>query len=116
MHIVFWLLLIFTALAEENTKSSSFYQNQLRNGVRFYKDGDRESAIHEFLSLSYAKKAPSEIRQEARIYMAEILFVQEDKEGARGYFNAVLDENPNYNIDRFIHPPNVCGYFDFVKS
>jgi hypothetical protein len=44
------------------------------------------------------------------------MYVQGDKESAQRLFEQVLKSNSSYRIDRFRHPPDVCAFFDFVKS
>ena len=53
---------------------------------------------------------------QANVYIGEIMYMQGDKESAQRLFEQVLKINPNYRIDRFRHPPDVCTFFDFVKS
>ena len=92
------------------------YLNQLNEGVGLYQSGKRADAMQRFLSLSMLPEVPNDIRQESIVYIAEILYIQGDKESAKRFFEELLMDDPNYQIDRFRHPPDVCGYFDFVKS
>ena len=92
------------------------YLNQLNEGVGLYQSGKRADAMQRFLSLSMLPEVPNDIRQESIVYIAEILYIQGDKESAKRFFEQLLMDDPNYQIDRFRHPPDVCGYFDFVKS
>jgi len=89
---------------------------ELNKAVSAYQSGDRATAMQIFLSLSLQPDVSLGIRQEAQVYIAEILYVQGDKEGAQRFFERLIKEDPSYRIDRFRHPPDVCGYFDFVKS
>ena len=66
--------------------------------------------------ISESKLTSPEFRIQSRVYIAEILYIQGDREGAKQWFEKILRERPHYRIDRFRHPPEVCGYFDFVKS
>ena len=92
------------------------YVHQLNEGVGLYQAGERADAMQRFLSLSMLPEVPKDIRQESIVYIAEILYIQGDKDSAKRFFEQLLLEEPNYQIDRFRHPPDVCGYFDFVKS
>jgi hypothetical protein len=56
------------------------------------------------------------VRQDARVYLGELLYIQGDTEGAKKLFEQVLTEDPDYQIDRFRHPPDVCGHFEYVRT
>ena len=84
---------------------------------RNYQLGKRELARTELAELvTDASVDDLAIRQQARIYLGELLFVQDDEEGARRFFEQVLQEDPNYTIDPFRHPPEVVGFFTYVRS
>ena len=63
-----------------------------------------------FSIVIYASRSPKDIRQESIVYIAELLYIQGDKDSAKRFFEQLLMEEPNYHIDRFRHPPDVCGY------
>ncbi len=56
------------------------------------------------------------LRQEARFYLGEVLYLQQNEEEARRVFEAVLTLDPGYPIDPFAHPPDVCGFFETVRA
>ena len=58
----------------------------------------------------------NEIRQEARVYLGEVLYRRDDQEAARRIFERVLTEDPGYRIDPFRHPPDVCGFFETIRA
>lgn len=89
---------------------------ELNEAVQFYQVGDRPQALQTLLSITTDPLYPQSIQQEARIYIAEILLVEGNVEGARSYFHDVLEINPNYNIDRFRHPPEICMEFDYTNA
>ncbi len=62
---------------------------------------------------SYTK--PS-LRQQARVYLAEVLYRQQDQEAARRVFERVLTLDPSFRIDPFRHPPDVCGFFETIRA
>ena len=110
-------LLLHALLAQSYAQESTLdYEALLDEAVRFYHTGDRASAMQKFLSLSYNLDAPEPLRHEASVYIGEIVFVQGDKDSARRIFEDLLRDNPNYRIDQFRHPPEVCIFFDFVKG
>ncbi|MBC8454615.1 MAG: tetratricopeptide repeat protein [Deltaproteobacteria bacterium] len=92
-----------------------------------------EDRLNEALSLYQRGKAPTAqaaltqfindpsmvdegLRQRARVYLGEVLYQQQNEEEARRVFEAVLMLDPNYAIDPFAHPPDVCGFFETVRS
>lgn len=89
---------------------------ELNEAVQFYQVGDRPQALQTLLSITTDPIYPQSIQQEARIYIAEILLVEGNIEGSRNYFHEVLEINPDYNIDRFRHPPEVCMEFDYTNA
>ena len=89
---------------------------ELNEAVQFYQMGDRTQALQTLLSITTDPMYPQSIQQEARIYIAEILLVEGNVEGARSYFHEVLEINGDYSIDRFRHPPEVCMEFDYTNA
>lgn len=57
-----------------------------------------------------------DLRQQARVYLGEVLYRSEDVEAARRVFERVLTQDPSYRIDPFRHPPDVCGFFETVRA
>ena len=56
------------------------------------------------------------LRQEARVYLGEVLYLKQDQEAARRVFERVLTIDPTYRIDPFRHPPDVCGFFETIRA
>lgn len=94
----------------------SVHQLSLNEAIRYYHSGDRPSAMQKLLSLTYNNEAPEALKIQANVYIGEIMYIQGDKESAQRRFEQVLQIDPGYRIDRFRHPPEVCSFFDFVKS
>ena len=115
MTFLIWLLFWLPCYAQPDNLTVKYDQN-LKKGVRFYQKNDYSSAMEVFLSLRYAEEAPVEFRQEARLYIGEILYIQGDRQGAQDLFRELFEEDPTYKCDRFIHPLYVCDYFDFYKK
>ncbi len=88
----------------------------LNEAVQQYQMGDRPTALQLLLAITEDPNYPQSIQLEARIYIAEILLMEGNTQDAQRYFQEVLTINPNYNIDRFRHPPEVCTEFDFVLA
>jgi len=91
-------------------------QSRLEAAVVAYQISNYQAAISILSDLAVNEDTPTEVRQEARIYLGEIRFVQDDEIGAQRFFEQVLSEDPNYRIDRFKHPPDVCSHFDYVRA
>jgi len=89
---------------------------RLDQAVRYYQLGERDEARRILAALVVAPTLSADLRQDARVYLAEILLVDGDKEGARGFLKQVLREDPAYTIDLFRHTPEVAGEFDYVKA
>lgn len=102
--------------AQAETLSMQEALVELNEAVQFYQVGDRTQALQTLLSITTDSVYPQSIQQEARIYIAEILLVEGNVEGARSYFHEVLEINGNYSIDRFRHPPEVCMEFDYTNA
>ena len=107
---------VFVLDAHAETMSMQEALVELNEAVQFYQVGDRPQALQTLLSITTDPAYPQSIQQEARIYIAEILLVEGNIEGARSYFHEVLEINPSYNIDRFRHPPEVCLEFDYTNA
>jgi len=88
----------------------------LAEAVANYQTNLHGLAMQQFAALTVDTNAPPELRQEARIFLGEILYVQGDPDGAQRLFEQVLLENIEYQIDRFTHPPDVCGHFEYVRA
>ena len=108
--------LVSTSDVHAETLSMQEALVELNEAVHFYQVGDRPQALQTLLSITTDPIYPQSIQQEARIYIAEILLVEGNIEGARSYFHEVLELDADYNIDRFRHPPEVCMEFDYTNA
>lgn len=91
-------------------------QAEFEEAVRRYQFGEGDAAQGMFAALALDDEAPASVRQEARLYLGELLYVAGDKEEARRFFEQVLRQDPEYAIDAFIHPPEVVGFFNYVRA
>lgn len=119
--LIFSQILFFWALFFPNQAIASPLSTQeaittLNQAVQFYQMSDRTEAMQRFLSISMNESYPESVRQEARIYMAEILLIEGNADGARTFIEEILRANPAYDIDRFRHPPEICSFFDEIKE
>jgi hypothetical protein len=96
------------------TKQSA--RDRLDEAVRRYQFGERDAAQGLLAALVIAADVPGDVRQEARVYLGELLFIADDKESASRFFEQVLAAEPDYVIDPFLHPPDVVGFFNYVRA
>lgn len=89
---------------------------QLREAVQRYQLGEFEAALASLADLVVAPDISEPLRREARVYMAELLLTQGDREGAELFFRKVLSEDRTVELDPFRHPPDVIGFFQYVKA
>lgn len=119
--MILFILLSNPTFAEEQAseemrvKDLSFSE-RFSLGTQLYHSGDINSALKVFIELANEASIPLSLKQEARVYIAELHYVSGSKEKAQGFFEQIVASDPEYQIDRFKHPPDVCGLFDFVKT
>lgn len=82
-----------------------------------YQQGQGTTAQHELAKLVNDPSVTDEqLRQRARVYLGEVLYLHQNEEEARRVFEVVLTLDPGYTIDPFAHPPDVCGFFETVRA
>jgi len=90
---------------------------RLDEAVRLYQTGDPTQAQSRLANLVNDTSYDNEtLRQRARVFLGEVLYLQQSEEDARRVFEAVLTLEPNYVIDPFQHPPDVCGFFETIRT
>jgi class 3 adenylate cyclase len=88
-------------------------KQRLDEAVRAYQVGQREEARRLLVDLVLAPPpGDPTLLLEARIYLGELLYTEGDEEGARRFFEQVLQIDPLYIIDPFRHPPDITSFFD----
>ncbi|MFM2246746.1 MAG: hypothetical protein RL071_2820, partial [Pseudomonadota bacterium] len=92
-------------------------EDRLLDAVTDYQRGERERAQAKLVALVVDEGTlPVLVRQEARVYLGELLFAQDQKQEAQVFFEQVLASDPAYRLDPFVHPPDVCAFFDYVRA
>jgi hypothetical protein len=91
-------------------------RDRLDQAVRRYQFGESEIAIGLLSALVVEEALPDDVRRDARIYLGELLYIGGDKDAARRFFEQVLAKDPDHVIDPFRHPPEVCGFFNYVRA
>jgi hypothetical protein len=92
-------------------------ETRLEDAVRLYQTGDPQQAQALLAGLINDSSFENEIlRQRARVFLGEVLYLQQSEEEARRIFEAILTLEPNYVLDPFEHPPDVCGFFETIRT
>ena len=92
-------------------------QERLDEAVRLYQTGAHDDAKRILTGLVNDPGLDNEsLRQRARVYLGEVLYLKGDKEEARRLFEAVLLQDYGYVVDPFAHPPDVRGFFETIRA
>ena len=89
---------------------------RLDAAVRQYQFGETDAARGQFAALVIDDSTPVEVRQEARVYLGEILYIAGERDEARRFFEQALEQDPEYAVDAFRHPPEVVDHFNYVRA
>lgn len=93
------------------------HRARLNAAVSAYQRGEGDSAKLELARLvNDPTLSDEQLRQQARVYLGEVLYLHQNEEEARRVFEAVLTLDPSFTIDPFAHPPDVCGFFETVRA
>jgi len=85
--------------------------------IRAYLEGNHDRAVAELMAVNAEPKLTDPVvRQRARLFLAEVLFVRGAREAAWDAFRTLLDETPDLQLDPFEHPPDVVAFFETVKT
>lgn len=89
----------------------------LAAAIRLYLDGNAPAAAQALRSLlARGEELPSDLRLDALAYLGDIAYSQEGRPTARNIFTAILVENPDYAMDPYEHPRDVCDYFETLRD
>lgn len=115
-----WLALsgVARAAAGEQPPSNApaSEQDALERAVAEYQSG-RWDAAQLALTLLMSDSTVSEpVKQEARVYLGEVLYFRGDDEGARKIFEQVVSIDPDFQVDPFRHPPEILAQFEIARS
>lgn len=89
---------------------------RLESALRSYHSGQRDLALTLLTALVRDEPEESEVVSDARILMGEIFLAQGNEAAARGSFELVLLADPSTELDPFVHPPDICAFFELVKA
>lgn len=90
---------------------------KLQEAVQHYLDGDATRA-RQILSalLGFGPDLEVNVRKEALVWLADILYSEEGEKAARNALEALLSEDPDYTMDSFAHPPELSRFFEQMKA
>jgi hypothetical protein len=89
----------------------------LDDAIATYLGGDPAGARDELRRvLATGPSLPPDIRNRALAYLGDILYSEEGPAAARDVFESLLLEAPDYQMDPFEHPPEVCRYFEELRG
>jgi len=104
-------------LPDEVVDGPTTPKERLDHAVRLYQTGHAEKAQNALAHLANDPAPVDEtLRQQARLYLGEVLYLQQNKEEARRLFETILQRDVDFVIDPFEHPPDVCGFFETVRA
>jgi hypothetical protein len=92
-------------------------RQRLQEAVQHYLDGDATGA-RQMLSvlLGFGPDLEVNVRKEALVWLADILYSEEGEKAARNALEALLSEDPDYTLDSFAHPPELSRFFEQMKA
>lgn len=92
-------------------------EERLNAAVRTYQTGRLTAGRDAFSALADETSYTNPfVRQQARVYLGEVFYMLGEQENARRIFEGILTVDANYTIDPFRHPPDVCGFFETIRT
>jgi hypothetical protein len=92
-------------------------ESSLSAAVRLYLDGDAAGAASALRTLlARGEELPRPLRLDALAYLGDIAYSLEGRPTARNIFSAILIEDPEYAMDPYEHPQDVCDYFETLRD
>lgn len=89
----------------------------LTHAVQRYLAGDTAGARTELQALlALGPSLPPEVRQEALLWLGDLLYAEGGPTAARNVFEALLGEDPDFGVDPFAHAPEMVAYFEEVRA
>lgn len=89
---------------------------RLAGAIRLYLAGDPVTARQQIQGLLAASDLDPALRRKAMAYLGDILYAEQGPEAARSTFESLLADAPDYAMDPFEHPPEVCAYFEDLRK
>lgn len=90
---------------------------RLEEAIRLYAQGDTAGSRALLQGLvAEGPELPAEVRKGALAYLGDVLYSEEGPQASRPMFDALLEEAPDYVMDPFEHPEEVCRYFEALRE
>ncbi|MBM4365742.1 MAG: hypothetical protein FJ102_05965 [Deltaproteobacteria bacterium] len=91
--------------------------SRLEEAIRLYAQGDTAGSRALLQALvALGSELPADVRQGALAYLGDVLYSEEGPQASRPMFDALLEEAPDYVMDPFEHPEEVCRYFEALRA
>ncbi|MBM4391539.1 MAG: hypothetical protein FJ090_10500 [Deltaproteobacteria bacterium] len=91
--------------------------SRLEEAIRLYAQGETASSRSLLQALvAVGPELPAEVRQAALAYLGDVLYSEEGPQASRPMFDALLEEAPDFVMDPFEHPEEVCRYFEALRE
>lgn len=103
------------ALPDAHLKPSG--EDRLNAAIRAFQTGEPDRAREMLAAILVDPDThdPDLIR-ETRLYMGEILYLQNRTDQARKFFEQVIRADPDYEIDPFKFPSDICFYYEQIRN
>jgi len=100
-------------LPEERTAAE-----ELDAAIGDYLNGDWEASRLALIRLARDPRLTDNpaLRRRVRIYLGEVLYVMGDRDTSWETFVSVVLEDPEYQMDPFVHPPDVVTFFESARD
>ncbi len=91
-------------------------QERLALAIRLYRAGQYDEAQSTLINLLKDEAVQDlELRLEARAYLGEVLLADGNRTAAYEAFRAILEDDRDYQMDPYEHPPDVVEFFEMAR-
>jgi tetratricopeptide (TPR) repeat protein len=92
-------------------------QERLALAIRLYRAGQHDEARATLINMITDEDVEDmELKLEARVYLGEVLLAAGNRTAAYDAFRAILDDDRDYRIDPYEHPPDVVEFFEMARA
>lgn len=91
---------------------------ELDAAIGDYLNGDWDEARLALIRLARDPRLTDNpvLRRRVRIYLGEVLYVMGERDTSWETFVSVVLEDPDYQMDPFVHPPDVVTFFESARD
>lgn len=117
MKVVHLPIIALLTLATTVQAADDPARERLTVALRHYMAGDPEAARTALAEIiNDASITDPQVRLQARSYLGEVLFVQNQREAAWDVFRSIVEERPDHRLDPYEHPPDVVDFYETVRA